>query len=266
MHGGPPPQGGGDVNGAMSQGAGRPGADGAPLDAASQGAGRPGADGSPFDAARPAVGPGASGPAGDAARSRGVSGAAIGSALPEARATTSALDALALSPVDAVLPGATYRATWSVFAPGSPGRVFRALGEVTPAEIPALGRRSFGLDRARPLYAQLLELGFVLLTADPLRDVVAGHVMTPWRPRTAAPGVFGRREFVDARARGRVKVAVGVRLREADGGTHVSVDLRVGATDPVLRRACAIVGPRTERFAGPVTEGWLAAVSARVTR
>jgi hypothetical protein len=170
--------------------------------------------------------------------------------------------------IDGILPDADYAETQETWVPVSAGKAFRVFGEVLPSDVPelkSLGRR-LGLEGDRPLYAQLLDSGFVVLTSDPLREVVVGRVAPLWRLIDRKPLIKGRRDFVRFGVAGHLKAALSVRLAADGDGTRVTVELRLRATDPALRWISRFVargaGPLVER----VTRGWLKAVARRAAR
>jgi hypothetical protein len=119
--------------------------------------------------------------------------------------------------------------------------------------------RSGGLDRT---FLDVVPIP--LLSSEPPTAVVFGGVLQPWRltggdqpPELDAAGV---REFAEP---GWVKIGLEFRLRPAVGGTHLSTETRVAATDPATRRRFNrywfVVGP------GSSTSRWelLTAVATR---
>jgi hypothetical protein len=170
--------------------------------------------------------------------------------------------------LDGVLPDADYVETQERWVPISPGKAFRAFGEVLPTDVPEL--KSFGrrlaLEGDRPLYAQLLDRGFVVLTSDPLREVVVGRVAPLWHPLDRRPLINGRHDFLRFGAPAHVKTAFSVRLAAEGDGTRVTVELRLRATDPALRRLCRFVARRAGPLVERVTRGWLQAVAQRAAR
>jgi hypothetical protein len=184
--------------------------------------------------------------------------------------------------LDGVLSGADYAELQELWVPTPPGKAFRALSEVTPSDTPEilqLAERGgawlahFGLARSpvlspdRPMYAQLLEAGFVVLTADPLTEVVVGRVARPWRLADGGhPSIRGRHDFVHFGSSGFLKAAVSLRLAPEGDGTLVTLELRLRATDLGLRRLCKILA----RLAGPTAKRamrrWLQAVERRAAQ
>lgn len=175
---------------------------------------------------------------------------------------------MTLSLLDGVLPDADYAGTQETWVPVSPGKAFRVFGEVLLADVPELGPfgRRLGLDADRPLYAQLLDSGFVVLTSDPLREVVVGRVAPLWRLIDRRAMIMGRHDFLRFGAPVHVKTALSVRLAAEREGTRVTVELRLRATDPALSRICRFAAGRAGPLVERVTNGWLRAVGQRAAR
>lgn len=170
--------------------------------------------------------------------------------------------------LDGVLPDADYAERQETWVPVSPGKAFRVFGEVLPADVPELGpfARRLGLEADRPLYAQLLDSGFVVLTSDPLREVVVGRVSPLWRLTDRRALINGRQEFVRFRAPAHMKAALSLRLAAEREGTRVTVELRLRATDPALRQICRLATRRAAPLVQRATQGWLQAVSRRAAQ
>ena len=117
------------------------------------------------------------------------------------------------------------------------------LSAVRALPVVLAGRRRGGLDRPFVDVVPIPKLSSEAPTA-----VVYGGVLQPWRlsggdepPALDAAGV---REFAEP---GWVRIAMDFRLAPAVGGTHLSSETRVAATDPTTRkrfdRYWLVVGP-----------------------
>jgi hypothetical protein len=150
-----------------------------------------------------------------------------------------------VSLLDQTLPDARGRARIEQACATPAPEVFGALARLTGGELAAAlgpllrgGLRLGGIgDLERPLYAQLLAAGLVVLASDPLREVVIGGYLGR-RGVVSVPEFIARDRFHPRRAHARVGAAVAL----AD--QRLSVELRVdlagpvaGALRPLLRPA-----------------------------
>ena len=89
---------------------------------------------------------------------------------------------------------------------------------------------------SRPFLVEALGAGFVVLEEDPGREIVVGAVTQPWQPVVRFRGLPPE-EFVRFSEPGFTKIAWNLAARPLEsGGTRVSIETRVAATDPVSRR------------------------------
>jgi hypothetical protein len=127
----------------------------------------------------------------------------------------------------------------------SPAEALAAVRAATPGEMPlvrllyalrsapALLSRERGLrrEKGRPQWEQMLESGFVLLV-DEEDEIILGYAGQPWklsggaRPRVSSAAAWER--FATP---GYVKAAMSFRAEAADGGTLLTTETRVLATD-----------------------------------
>jgi hypothetical protein len=121
------------------------------------------------------------------------------------------------------------------------------------------GRWRGGIDRA---FLDLVPIP--MLASEPPAAVVFGGVLQPWRLRGGeqppALDADGVRQFAEP---GWVRIGMEFRLRTAVGGTHLSSETRVAATDSATRRRFNrywfVVGPGSSAIRWEV----LTAVAAR---
>jgi hypothetical protein len=106
------------------------------------------------------------------------------------------------------------------------------LGGVRALPLLLTGKRKGGVDRA---FLDVIPIP--VLSSEPPSSVVFGGVLQAWRltggdepPRLDAEGV---REFAEP---GWVRIGMDFRLTPAMGGTHLSSETRVAATDDATRR------------------------------
>jgi hypothetical protein len=117
------------------------------------------------------------------------------------------------------------------------------LSTVRAMPVLLAGRWRGGLDRT---FLDMVPIP--VLASEPPTAVVFGGVLQAWRLRGGAPApaldAAGVREFAEP---GWVKIGMEFRLTPAVGGTHLSSETRVAATDPETRRRFnrywLVVGP-----------------------
>lgn len=127
-----------------------------------------------------------------------------------------------------------------------PGEVFAALSRLRAGALVqragVLGRGLGALGIADPsglLYAQLLAGGFVVLAADPLREIVVGRILA--RGRASKPPLRGRGDFLASTRPGTAKVALAVGV----GGGEVTAELRLRVVG--LGRGARVLRPAVAR-------------------
>ncbi|MBI1742576.1 hypothetical protein HYR54_05845 [Candidatus Acetothermia bacterium] len=165
----------------------------------------------------------------------------------------------------------------------SPDRIFRAIKELTPAEIslfrllmgirslPArlTGKGRLGLIEARPLLDQVLNRGFVLLAEETDRELVVGTVGQFWKLRgSSSPKLADAQEFVAFDQPDYAKVAMNFYLEEwmNTGAVHVRTETRIFALDPEARqkftRYWCVIYPGSAL----IRREWLRAIQQRAER
>jgi hypothetical protein len=133
------------------------------------------------------------------------------------------------------------------------------LSAIRAMPILLTGRWRGGLDRT---FLELVPIP--MLSSEPPTAVVFGGVVQAWRLRGGAQpptlDAGGVRDFAEP---GWVRIGMEFRLTTAVGGTHLSSETRVAATDPATRkqfnRYWFVVGPGSSAIRWEV----LAAVAAR---
>jgi hypothetical protein len=154
--------------------------------------------------------------------------------------------------LDAIMPAWDVRDAHRLRIDAPPERVYAAVKAVTVADVPVMmfllrvrglparlaGRRSRVRQADRPLLEGILGEGFVLLAERPNQELVVGTIGQFWRLRGG-----DRRGFDDAAGfagfdeAGFAKAAMNFALRPVGGGTLLSTETRVVATDAAARRA-----------------------------
>ena len=183
-------------------------------------------------------------------------------------------------PLDEFLPGHDANEVHSTRVAAPPDRVLAAVRELTPREVPllvalmamrrvpeAILRRSAaklrrGLDLA--ILDGMTGGGFVLLEERP-EALVLGVVGRFW---TTDGGVeqLGPASFAAFDAPGFAKGAMNFHARAADGGTLLTTETRIHATDESARRSFGrywrVIGP----FSALIRRAWLRAIRKRAER
>jgi hypothetical protein len=162
----------------------------------------------------------------------------------------------------------------------SPSKVFRAVKELTSAELSTLvhllvgiralpqrlaGQRGAGLNGAQPILAQLPGAGLLLLGEEPDRDLVLGIVGQFWRvaDRSGPKVINSVPEFLAFAQPGYAKAAMNVRVDERNDRAQLITATRIYAPDRRTRTMFA-------RYWRPVHPGsalirllWLRAIRRR---
>ncbi len=173
--------------------------------------------------------------------------------------------------LDRVAPEGAYEQTDTRTMAAAPGDVFAALQQIAPGELPTLGHffRLVGpvapFKAGKPLYAQMLDAGFVVMGVTPLREVVLARpakLLGLFRPE---PRVKNRRELAAFDTPGHVKVALGFSLRAASEGeaTSVTAALRMWPVEDRSARRLRLVWPLLRAGGGVFSRAWLKALAER---
>lgn len=180
-----------------------------------------------------------------------------------------------------ILPSPQFSELHTTWVAASRERTWEALQATTLAEMP-LARLLFALrslpgllargrtlpsDRAAPVLDQFTAYAFTILAEEPRRELVLGLVAQPWR---LGGGTFRRAEtaadFEGFGEPGFVKAAVNFLLIDEAGGTRLTTETRVVATDPAARRKFARYWRAVRPGSGLVRRAWLRAIKRRSER
>ena len=195
------------------------------------------------------------------------SGSDRGPTLPDARGVL----------LDEHLPAYSWRERHAIHVAAPPAEVERALREVTAAEMPLVrallalrslpsrGRRhrTAGHPPDRPVLEEIARGGFILLGEERGREMVFGIVGRFWQPcpvhaEIAGPGAF--RSFAEP---GWAKAAMNFTLAAKGGGTRLSTETRIAATDGRAWRRFALYWTLVRPGSALIRRIWLRAVRAR---
>jgi hypothetical protein len=180
--------------------------------------------------------------------------------------------------IDEFLPDWDFREEHSRRIDAPPSTVRAALLAVTPRELPLSGvmlalrlapaaiaarRWPRGLDR--PWFELLLEFGFVEL-ANREEEIVVGAVGKFWRLREEAVRLADAGAFARFAEPGFAKGAMNLRIMEEGGGTRLTTETRVQATDDRARRSFRPYWIPVRAIGGLMRLEMLRAVAQRVRR
>ena len=178
-----------------------------------------------------------------------------------------------------------FREVHATVVRATPEEAFRAIKELTPAEIP-LARVLLGLrtlparlvrrgrlqrgrfDVTRPFLERLLGAGFVLLGEEPGRELVVGTIGRFWElTGGAAPPIPDAWAFAAFDQPGYAKAALNFTVTERPrGGVIVRTETRIAVPDPGARRAFARYWRVIYPGSALIRRVWLRAIKRRAER
>ncbi|MBI4297959.1 MAG: hypothetical protein HY676_05450 [Chloroflexi bacterium] len=179
------------------------------------------------------------------------------------------------------MPSYDFNEAHAIAVQASPGRVFGAIKEVTPGEIPlfraliavrslpALITRKRGLPfGGGPLFEQMLANGFVLLAEEPNREIVLGTVGRFWRAFGPPLKLASVQEYLAFDRSDYAKAAMNFSLAEIQGGRGVTLrtETRVCVADSMARRKFAFYWLLIKPGSGLMRREILRAVKRRAER
>jgi hypothetical protein len=184
------------------------------------------------------------------------------------------------SRLDELLPRYDFNEVHARVIAAPPDRVFEAVKTVSLGEMPLVrllfGIRSLptrlaggrGLPRAedKPLFGEMVELGFTVLADDPKREIVAGAVAQMWKRGGQAASIADGAEFTAYDRPGYVKIAINFLVLEQDGDTRIETETRVLATDSRSRQGFVRYWRLIRPASGAIRRAWLRAIARRVER
>jgi hypothetical protein len=160
----------------------------------------------------------------------------------------------------------------------TPAAALAAVRAATPGEMPLvlllyalrsapalLTRRRRGLprDKDRPQWEQMLESGFVSLVSEE-DEIVLGYAGQPWKLAGGSRlGVSSAEEWERFSAPGYAKAVMGFRAEAADGGTLLTTETRVLATDQAARRRFGRYWRVIRPGSSAIRRSWLRAAARR---
>ncbi|HYP40752.1 MAG TPA: hypothetical protein VEX13_10375 [Chloroflexia bacterium] len=172
----------------------------------------------------------------------------------------------------------------SITIHASPDRIFRAVKEVTPAEMPIFtlliglrslpalltGKRGRGrnFSNTQPLIGTALSSSFVLLAEQPNRELVVGTIGQFWRAAGGAYRVADAQEFLASCPPGYAKAAMNffVYHKPGSAGTRLRTETRIYIPDPGARRRFAAYWRVIYPGSAVIRIAWLRAIKHRAER
>jgi hypothetical protein len=156
--------------------------------------------------------------------------------------------------LDDFLPVYHFTELHSITINAPPDAVYRAVKEVTPAELSWMfhllfgirslpvrlkGQKRLGFSAPQPLLAQMLDGGFVLLADEPQREIVFGLIGQFWTlSGSGEVSLANAQDFVQFERPDYGKVAANFYVSQADshGNVRVSTESRTYTPDPQARK------------------------------
>lgn len=183
-----------------------------------------------------------------------------------------------MSLLDTVMPEWHWCETYGRWLPVSPKDALEMMKDVPVEEIRLLrtlielrnlpgrlvGRRRFGksLSGSISLFEQMLDFGFCPLGEEEGREVAFGLIDQSWKVSGGKRAPIGDAvEFARFSEPGFVKIGANLLARPARGGTFLSTQTRVLATDPGTRRVFGAYWLFIRPFSGMIRRSWLQAVA-----
>ena len=181
------------------------------------------------------------------------------------------------SRLDELLPDFDVEETHTRRVGASPAAALAAVRAATPGEMPLVQllyglrsapalltrRRGLRRERGRPLWEQMLQSGFLSLV-DEDDEIVLGYAGQPWKLSGGArPGVSSVVAWEWFAIPGYVKAAMSFRAEPADGGTLLTTETRVLATDESSRRRFGRYWRVIRPGSGAIRRSWLRAAAHR---
>jgi hypothetical protein len=182
--------------------------------------------------------------------------------------------------LDRVMPLYEFHEVHGITVDAPPERVFRAIKEVMPAEVPLFrflftirslptilaGRPDRRFARPGPLLDKALGSGFVLLGEEPHRELVVGTIGQFWRPRGGSfPPIADAGEFLAFDRPGHAKAALNFHSDgpRGNGALRLTTETRVHVPDPMARRAFAGYWGLIHAGSALTRRAWLRAIKQR---
>ena len=162
-------------------------------------------------------------------------------------------------------PARVYAALWQMTADDLP--LFRLVMGIRA--LPALRSRQGSPSSARqkPLIQAMLTARFARLAEESDRELVVGLIAQPWKPRGGSSHrIESSDDFLAFDEPGYVKAATNFLLTAESGGTRLSTETRIHATDPTARRKFRRYWSVIRPGSGLIRRDWLRAIKRRAEK
>jgi hypothetical protein len=171
--------------------------------------------------------------------------------------------------LDRFLPIYDFHEVHRIRIHAAPGRIFAALREATPREMPLVRMltaiRGLHTQAQTPLLAQMLRRN-ILLSDEPDKEIVVGLIGQPWVlvGKSFSPKIENPSEYLEFRGAGCAKMAFNFHLEgNADGSSTLLTETRVLLTDPASRRKFTVYWTVVYPGSSIIRKMWLVAVRKR---
>jgi hypothetical protein len=179
--------------------------------------------------------------------------------------------------IDRFLPEYHFTEIHTIRVFASPDRVYRAIMETTPGELPffriLFALRSLPARFVRrgpllfsgsgPLFEQALSSGFVLLEESQNQELVLGAVGQFWKPVAKPLPIASQQEFLDLDRPDYAKAVLNFSIDETPGyaGVMLRTETRVSVPNPATRRTFALYW-----FLIGLGRGWIRRIMLRAIK
>jgi hypothetical protein len=171
--------------------------------------------------------------------------------------------------LDKYLPVYDFHEVHRIRIHAAPDRIFAALREVTPREMPLVRMltaiRGLHTQAQTPLLAQMLQRN-MLLSDEPDKEIVVGLIGQPWvlAGKSFSPRLGNPREYLEFHSPGCAKMAFNFRLENnADGSNMLLTETRVLLTDAASRKKFTAYWTVVYPGSSIIRKMWLEAVRKR---
>lgn len=169
--------------------------------------------------------------------------------------------------IDSLLPDYDFRTVHERWVDAGPDEVWAALTAVRFDELvltlPLVWIRRLG--KRIPSGSVFYNGPVTLLRVEDGREAVGGSIARSWSLRPEHKRVTTADEFSSFRDPGWVKFVTDFRLLQENGGTRLSTETRIKATDKVAKRRFTLYWVGIRAFSGVVRRDVLAAVARKAT-
>jgi hypothetical protein len=175
--------------------------------------------------------------------------------------------------LDDVMPHCEFRERHELWVPASPPETYDAVRAVSASEIrligPLMRLRMLGrwpgrLDTRAPLLGELQQGGFICLAEGRDEEVVYGAIGRFWSPTGNRP--IAVESFTAFTEPGYAKAAMNFAVRAERGGSRITTETRILATDPEASRKFRLYWLLIRPGSGAIRRSWLRAIRRRIER